>query len=387
LNIQKKNIAIFTAARSEYGPLKPLIKALKNDPDFNMNLLVGGAHFLEEQGNTYKEIIEDGFDISYRFEYLTNAQEKESITKANGLLQIQFSEYLANHKTDLLIVLGDRSELLSVVSTAMLLGVPVAHISGGEVTEGSTDNQVRHAVTKMAHLHFPATEIYKSNIMRMGEEEWRICVSGEPGLDSVLSLNYPLKEELFHSLNLKEAKQVILSTFHAETINNTITGKFIQELVEQIIKKDKYQILFTASNTDIGGNEINMVLQQLSTQYEDIHFVKNLGKLRYYSMMKYADIMLGNSSSGIIEAQSYHLPVINVGLRQEGRLRNKNVYDVSGDVDLILNAIEEVQQNSFKKIFMNETNIYGDGHSCEKIVSFIKATDFSKLLYKKSIFE
>ncbi len=130
-----------------------------------------------------------------------------------------------------------------------------------------------------------------------------------------------------------------------------------------------------------------MVLQQLSTQYEDIHFVKNLGKFRYYSMMKYADIMLGNSSSGIIEAQSYHLPVINVGLRQEGRLRNKNVYDVNVDVDLILNAIEEVQQNSFKKIYMNETNIYGDGHSCEKIVSFIKATDFSKLLYKKSIFE
>ena len=383
----KKNIAIFTAARSEYGLLKPLILAMKKEPSFNTHILVGGAHFLEEQGNTYQEILEDGFEISYRFEYLTNATENENITKANGLLQIQFSEYLANHQTDLVIVLGDRSELIPIVSTAMLLGIPVAHISGGDVTEGSTDNQVRHAVTKMSHIHFPATETYKKNILRMGEEECRICVAGEPGLDSILSMSYPDKTELFKSLKLDLTKPVILSTFHTETIDNKITPSFITDLVAKIIETNKYQLLFTAANTDIGGSEINAALEKLSSENKDIHFVKSLGKLRYYSMLKYSTLVLGNSSSGLVEAQSYKLPAINVGNRQLGRLKNKNVYDVAVNVNDIMNALSFVQDVQFKKLFVNEENIYGDGHACERIVSYLKEVDFNKLLHKRSIFE
>ena len=219
----------------------------------------------------------------------------------------------------------------------------------------------------------------------MGEEEWRICVAGEPGLDSILSMVYPDKNELFKSLGLDPLKPVILSTFHTETIDNKITSLFIRELASKIIEAN-YQILFTAANTDIGGNEINAALENLSSAFEDIYFVKSLGKLRYYSMMKYADIMLGNSSSGLVEAQSYKLPAINIGNRQMGRLKNKNVYDVAVNVTDIMNALSVVQDDKFKNIFVNDENIYGDGHACERIVGFIKGIDFSKLLYKKSIF-
>lgn len=383
----KKTIAVFTSARSEYGLLKPLISRLKKEKQFEIRLLVGGAHYIEQQGYTYKEILEDGFTIDYSLPYMIADCNRESLTRSNGLLQIQFSDYLSNQKTDLLIVLGDRSELIPVVSTAMLLGIPVAHISGGEITEGSTDNQVRHAVTKMAHIHFPATETYKKNILRMGEEEWRVCVAGEPGLDSILTMPYLNKNELYKALNLSTSKPVILSTFHPETIDNKITPSFIKHLVEKIVETKKYQTLFTAANTDLGGNEINATLEKLSSVHKDIHFVKSLGKSRYYSMLKYSALVLGNSSSGIAEAQSFQLPAINVGNRQKGRLRNKNVFDVEVNVNSIYNAISHVQNTKFKGLFLNEKNIYGDGHACERIVSYLKKTNFSKLLNKKSIFE
>lgn len=386
--MDKKVIAVFTSARSEYGPLKPLISQLYKEHDFDIKLLVGGGHFLKSQGFTYTEILEDGFRIDHRFPFLEEADfSRESIVKANGVLQIQFCDYLQTHQIHLLIVMGDRSELIPMVSSAMLLGIPVAHISGGEITEGSTDNQVRHAVTKMAHLHFPATEEYKSNIIKMGEEEWRICVSGEPSLDSVLSLHYPEKQTLFTSLNLETERPTILSTFHSETIRNKINGQFIIELTEAIINHTNYQLLFTAANTDMGGEEINSAIRHLSGKHQRrVHFKSSLGKLGYYSVMKYADLMLGNSSSGIIEAQSFNLPVINVGDRQKGRLRNKNVVDVSPDVSGIIQAIDTIRSDSFITQFQDKVNIYGDGDASQRIIDFLKKTDFSRLLQKASCF-
>ena len=230
----KKKILFFTSARSDYGLLKPLIDCLKSNHYFDVNIIAAGAHFIEEQGLTYLEILNDGFQIDYQIDYLKSEKAKYDIIYGNAILQIEFNDYLKKNPKDLLIVLGDRSELIPIVSTAMLTGTAVAHISGGEVTEGSTDNQVRHAVTKMAHLHFPATEQYKSNILKMGEEEWRICVCGEPGLDDLTQLSYLSKEELFFTLGLEMNKKTILSTFHSETIENMINANFIQNLVEGI---------------------------------------------------------------------------------------------------------------------------------------------------------
>ena len=369
-----KTIAIFTSARSEYGLLKPLIVRLKQSNKFKVKLLVGGAHLLHEQGLTINEIIEDGFTIDYQFPYAISDCTRESIIRSNGLLQLQMADFFAQNKIDLLIALGDRSELIPLVSTAMLLEVPIAHVSGGEITEGSTDNQVRHAVTKMSHVHFPATEFYKDNILRMGEEEWRICVSGEPGLDSILTMNFPTKEELFFSLGLSTHKKTILATFHPETIEN------------EILKNKDTQLLFTASNLDFGGVIINEKIHKLSLEYENLIFIKSLGKLRYYSMLKYADILIGNSSSGLIEAQSFHIPVINVGKRQNGRLRNKNVIDVASNPTKIVDALKFVESTDFQKTISTEKNIYWDGSACEKIVLFLESLNFDELNFKKSVF-
>jgi GDP/UDP-N,N'-diacetylbacillosamine 2-epimerase (hydrolysing) len=382
----QKIIAIFTSARSEYGLLKPVMERLEKSNKFKTKLLVGGAHLLQEQGHTIDEIIEDGFTIDHQFPYASADLNRESIVQSNGLLQIQLADYFSQNKIDLIIVVGDRSELMPVVSSAMLLEIPIAHFSGGEVTEGSTDNQVRHAVTKMSHIHFPATETYKSNILRMGEEEWRICVSGEPGLDSILSMNFPNKEELFISLGLNPQKKTILATLHPETIENEITTDFIHNLINSILLNSEFQLLFTASNLDYGGTTINEIIEKLSLENDNLIFVKSLGKTRYYSMLKFADILIGNSSSGLIEAQSFILPVLNIGKRQHGRLRNKNVLDVSTDVNEILKVLEYADSIDFRKSISLEKNIYGDGKACERAISFLESINFNELNYKKSTF-
>lgn len=228
-----KKIAIFTGARSEYGLLKPLILELMKT-DFKFELIVSGGHLDKSQGYTINEIIKDGIPITAEIETTVDDLGFHAINASNAKLQIGFSEYLQKNKPDLVIVLGDRSELISVVSSCLFASIPVAHISGGEVTEGATDNQVRHAVTKMAHIHFPATEIYKQNILRMGEEEWRICVSGEPGLDDVLSTILPSKEEFYERFSIPKDKELVIATFHSETIGQTINKQFLTELIKAL---------------------------------------------------------------------------------------------------------------------------------------------------------
>jgi GDP/UDP-N,N'-diacetylbacillosamine 2-epimerase (hydrolysing) len=382
----KTKVLFFTSARSEYGLLKPLIDCLYNHPKFEVSIIAAGAHFIEEQGLTYLEIINDGYQINKKIDYLKTEKAKSDIIYANAILQIEFNDYLKVYPTDILIIMGDRSELIPVVSTAMLTGTPVAHISGGEITEGSTDNQVRHSVTKMSHLHFTATEQYKSNILKMGEEEWRVCVCGEPGLDSVSKLPYISKDDLFQTLGLNKDKKTILSTFHSETIGNKIDAKFLQNLVVNLIKNDNYQILFTAANVDIGGIEINNTIETLAKKYSNVYFIKSLGKLKYYSMMKYADLMLGNSSSGIVEAQSFQLPVINIGNRQKGRLRNENVIDVDVNIEQIIEEISSILTNENSKNSYESKNIYGTGNSCLIIADFLQNIDLKKLILKKSVF-
>ncbi|MBU2019520.1 MAG: UDP-N-acetylglucosamine 2-epimerase (hydrolyzing) [Bacteroidetes bacterium] len=380
-------IAVFTAARSEYGPLKPLLKDIHDDEAFDLNLLVAGAHFLESQGKTIEEIKNDNFPIAAEFNCM---QEDESgalaISKSNGRLQIALADYFSENHLDLLLVLGDRSELIPVVSASLFAGIPIAHLSGGEVTEGATDDQIRHAVTKMSHLHFPATETYRENILRMGEEAWRICVSGEPSLDSILSMSFTSEKELYEKYNLLKGVPFVLATIHSETIGQTIDQTFLDELLTGLLAHTNDQYLFTAANVDVGGQIINETLSKWSASNPRIHFVKSLGKTNYYSALKCAKYVLGNSSSGIIEAQSFGLPVLNIGNRQAGRLRNKNVMDCPVDLKTILASIPKLTSEEFKESYIHASNIYGDGNASSKIIDFIKQIPFENLLYKKSTF-
>ncbi len=381
-----KNIAVFTSARSEYGLLKPLINGLNQHSEFKLHLLVGGGHFSQEQGFTVNEILADNITISASFPFLIHDPTPAAVSRTNGLLQLQISDYFLNHPIDLLIVLGDRSELIAVVSSALFQSIPIAHLSGGEVTEGATDNQVRHAITKMSHLHFPATQIYKENLLRMGEEAWRICVSGEPGLDSILSMTFPTKMDFVSQYQLSPDKPILLATLHSETIQQAIDQPFLTALIKQIVETTPYQILFTAANTDIGGAIINEALEKLAQHYSQLTFVRSLGKTNYYAALRYADLVLGNSSSGLVEAQSFNVPVINIGSRQAGRLRNPNVYDVPVNVHATLQAMHKVMQPSFTKEYLGKTNIYGDGQACPRIIKFLQDLDWSRLLLKRSVF-
>lgn len=383
----KKKIAVFTSIRSEYGLLSPLIKKINEDSSFDLHLLAGGAHLREEFGMTIEDIKRDGIPIRYTFDFLATTKAADSITTSMSILQKQIGEYLVKDKPDLLVLMGDRFELLPVASACLIYNIPIAHISGGEITEGAQDNQVRHALTKLSHIHFPATQEYKENIMKMGEEEWRTCVSGEPGLDLLNTISYIPKNDLFESLGLNPDAKIILSTFHPETITNKITPDFVKSVFEKIISETDFNVLVTAANFDHGGQRINEMLTELSQTHERIKYVKSLGQTRYYSMLKYAALMLGNSSSGILEAQSFNLPVINVGKRQEGRTTNPNVHPVEIEVGEILKAIPFVLSKEFADKFLNKPNIFGDGKACSKIIDYLRSLeDYGNLVYKKTVF-
>lgn len=382
-----KDIAFFTSIRSEYGVMIPFLKKVQNDPNFNLKLLVGGAHLLEEHGNTIDEIINDGFEIDCKLPFLDNENDATALTIAMSKLQLQIGEYLAVNKPDVLIVVGDRFELLPVVSAALVLGVPVAHLSGGDVTEGAIDNQIRHAVSKISHLHFAGTETSKNNLLKMGEEEWRVFNVGEPGIDCILSIDLIDKKELYLDLNLDVSKPTVIATLHPETISNVINEEYVTDLFTRLLKEfPSHQFLVTASNFDLGGNEINETLKQLSSESDQIKFVTSLGQKRYYSILKYADFMLGNSSSGIIEAQSFLLPVVNIGTRQEGRERNVNTIDVGLNIDEIVAAAKKTQDVNFRNLIEKSENLYGNGRCADEIIKCFKSVEKESLFLKKSTF-
>jgi GDP/UDP-N,N'-diacetylbacillosamine 2-epimerase (hydrolysing) len=277
--------------------------------------------------------------------------------------------------------------LISVVSTALFQSIPVAHISGGEITEGAVDNQVRHAITKMSHLHFTATEEYRKNILLMGEEDWRICVSGEPGLDTIKSIQLLTKDAFCKQYNLPLDKPLILATLHSETISLAINDEYITNTVNWLMDNTNSHILFTAANTDWGGDKINKRLKLLAQQNSRLTFVESLGKRNYYTALSYAQAVIGNSSSGLVEAQSFNVPVINVGNRQKGRLANGNVINVGYEEKEFIAGLKMVLNPDFKKQISGLLNIYGDGKASVRILNFIKQVNWNKLLEKRSIFQ
>lgn len=365
----------------------PILKKIQNNPNFKLKLLVGGAHLLKEHGNTIDEIINDGFEIDCKFPFLDNENDATALTRAMSKLQLQIGEYLAIKKPDILIVVGDRFELLPVVSAALVLGVPIAHLSGGDVTEGAIDNQIRHAISKISHLHFTGTETSKNNLLKMGEEEWRVFNVGEPGIDCILSIDLIDKKKLYLDLNLDESKPTVIATLHPETISNLINEEYITDLFKRLLKEFPFhQFLVTASNFDMGGNVINKKLKQLSSEFDQITFVTSLGQKRYYSILKYADFMIGNSSSGIIEAQSFLLPVINIGSRQEGRERNVNTLDVGFEIDEIISVARKTQDRDFRSLIKKSKNLYGNGRCADEIIKCFESVEKEDLFLKKSKF-
>ena len=378
-----KVITVFTSIRSEYGVLRPILQAINNEETFCLDLVVAGAHLSKKYGFTVENIVKDGFTIKERIDFITFKNNAVDIPRSLSILTERIGNYFKENKVDMLLLLGDRFELLPVASMALVNNISIAHLSGGEVTIGAIDNQVRNAISKMAHLHFVGTSDAKKNLLLMKEEPWRIKQVGEPFLDIVKNFIPIEKNLIYDELSLNRDKELIIVTFHPDTIFKEINSQFIVSFLDSLIKKHDIQLLVTASNFDPGGDEINDCLEKTALKKEDITFVKSLGQERYYSMIHYCVAVVGNSSSGIIEVQSFNKPVLNIGKRQMGRLTNLNVYNVNAIMKEAIAGLDYILTDSFKLKFYGKSNIYGDGRTAQKVIKFLKKIDWDRLLLKK----
>jgi UDP-N-acetylglucosamine 2-epimerase (non-hydrolysing) len=366
-----KKVCVVTAARSEYGLLRWLIDEIKNDLSLQLQLIVTGSHLLEEYGFTYKEIESDGYTIDYKVDMELSAADTSGIIKSMGHCMIGMADALESLQPDMLVVLGDRYELLSICSAALLMNIPIAHLSGGDVTEGAIDDQVRNAVTMMSSLHFPGVEDSANNIARMTNSTQNIHTAGEPGLDNFVRLTLLDRHTLAENMGLDIAKKWVLVTQHSETketLENNM--KMASNIIQAMEKFDGIQVVITKANADYGGKEINDYFDEIVTKNPAKYkLYSSLGQLRYLSFMKEAFCIIGNSSSGIVEAPYLAKPVINVGQRQTGRFICKNVVTVSGFGDSIGVEFARLMEGSSD---LAPEYYYGDGMASVKIKDHIK---------------
>ena len=373
--MSKRKVCIVTGTRAEYGLFYPIMKKIQTSDQLVLQLIASAMHLSEEFGNTYKQIEKDGFIIDEKIENLLASDTKSAIAKSTGLATILLSDAFKRLQPDIVLLLGDRYETLAAATTALLMNIPIAHIHGGEITEGAVDEQIRHSITKMSYLHFTSTETYRQRIIQMGEEPSRVFTSGAPGIDNIINLKLLSKTELEDDLDWKFGEKSALFTYHPVTLDNS---NIIEEMDTMFtaLEKSNLNILFTYANADDNGRMINQKIetfcQSNSTKYK---VVKSLGQLRYLSAMKYVDLLIGNTSSGIIEAASFKKPVVNIGERQKGRLQSGNVIDCK--VETLYNAIIKALSNQVQKKYQKITNVYGHGNASDTIVHVLSTIELS----------
>jgi UDP-N-acetylglucosamine 2-epimerase (non-hydrolysing)/GDP/UDP-N,N'-diacetylbacillosamine 2-epimerase (hydrolysing) len=378
-----RTIAVVTGARADYGLLRPVMNRILAEDGLQLNLLVTGMHLSEKFGMTANEIESDGFDIAARVPIPMTGGAAGDISRAIGEGTLGFGEVFQQNKPDILLVLGDRFEILAAVVAALPFRIPIAHLHGGELTFGALDESMRHAITKMSHLHFVATDEYARRVIQMGEEPWRVTVSGAPGLDNLNQIERLSKPDWESRFGATLHDDLLLVTFHPVTLEVDQTDFHIEELLAAL-ESSGFPTLFTMANADPGGQVINTAIESFVQQNENAQLVDNLGTQGYFTAMQHARAMVGNSSSGIIEAPSFGLPVVNIGSRQDGRTRAANVIDVGYNRDSILTAILQANDPAFRDSLRGLTNPYGDGHATTRIVDKLKSVALDKTLIVKT---
>jgi UDP-hydrolysing UDP-N-acetyl-D-glucosamine 2-epimerase len=339
-------------------------------------------HLAPEFGLTVKEIEADGFPIVDRVEMLLSSDTPEAMAKSTGLGTIEFADALARHRPDILLIVGDRYELLSVACAALPLCIPIAHISGGDLTVGAIDNQVRYALTELSHLHFVAMETHAKRLRQMGEEPWRVFVTGDPALDLIHKMKFLSREELIECLGMDLEPPILLITLHPTTISSVSVSEEVDSLLAALSRVEG-TLIFTYPNADAESRVIVEHIREFTTPRPRAGLFSNLGQLRYYSLLTQADLIVGNSSSAIWEAPSFHLPVVNIGERQKGRLCASNVINAVVDPDAIYQAIRKGLNPTFRASLRDLQNPYGDGHSVPRIVDALKHIELGPHLLQK----
>jgi len=383
--MSKRKICIVTGSRAEYGLLYWLIKEVEADQDLELQLIATGSHLSSEFGLTYKEIEKD-FKIDKKIDMHLSSDTSEGISKSMGIAQTSFSKAYNKLKPDIVVVLGDRYEIFSAVSSAMISRIPIAHLHGGEATEGIIDEAIRHSVTKMSHLHFTAAKEYRKKVIQLGEEPNRVFNVGGAGIESIKRLKLLTKKDFEKSINFKLNIKNILVTYHPVTLEGKTSKKNFQELLDAIDELKDTNIIFTKANSDMDGKVINQMIKQYTKKnFEKSIGVTSLGQLNYLSALQYIDFIIGNSSSGLLEAPSFKTGTINIGDRQNGRLKAESVVDCLPNKKNIKRAIKKIYSNRFQNILKDVKNPYDHGCVSKKITKVLKKVKLDEIL-KKNFF-
>lgn len=378
-----RNILVLTGTRAEYGLLRPVMDAILAHPDLELQLLVTGMHLETEFGRTVELIEADGYPIAARVPLHSDTDNGRGMAEsvARGISGI--AQELERLSPDVLLLLGDRTEVLAGASAALFMGIPIAHIHGGDVSRGGTDESVRHAVTKMAHLHFPATEAAARRIRLMGEDNWRIHTSGAPGLDTILQFDPLGAEEMKARYGLEPGDDYLMLVQHPVSTEPELAGAHIREVLAALDEFD-LPVVAIFPNSDAGYSEI---LRAYSDRLGKAGFrcFRNLPHEHYLSLLKHCSALIGNSSSGIIESASFRIPVVNVGIRQEGRDRSENVLDASPVSTEVRNTLEKALSPEFKKVLEGVENAYGEGEAGKRIAQILSSVPLDKRLIQKKL--
>jgi GDP/UDP-N,N'-diacetylbacillosamine 2-epimerase (hydrolysing) len=382
--LKKRRICVVTGTRADFGLLTPLIKEIRADKELQLQIIVTGMHLSPEFGFTYKEI-EKEFKIDVKIEILLSSDTGVGISKSMGLAQISFAEAYITLNPDIIVVLGDRFEIFSAVASAMAMNIPIAHLSGGELTLGAIDDAIRHSITKMSHIHFVATEEYRQRVIQLGENPENVFNYGESGLDNIKDLNLLSKIDFEKSINSKLDRKNLLITYHPTTLDSIpkIVEDF-NEILEALDELDDTFLIFTKSNADSGGRTINILIDQFvqKNTHKAISFL-SLGQQRYLSALNFVDAVLGNTSSGLVEAPSFKIGTINIGSRQKGRVQAPSVLNCSADKLEILNSLKKLYSAEFQDLLKNISNPYAQPGSSKKTKKVLKNIDLTNIIHKQ----
>jgi len=379
-----KKIAVITGTRAEYGLLYWTMKGIQDSEFMDLQVIATGMHLSPEYGLTYKNIEEDGFIISKKIETLLSSDTEIGVAKSMALTVISMAEAFAELKPDLILILGDRFEIMATATAAMVCRIPIAHCHGGEATEGLIDEAIRHSITKMSHIHFVSTETYKIRVIQLGEQPNRVFNTGALGIENINRLTLLSKEEFENDTQFSLGDKSCLVTFHPVTLDDNAAVQQFQNVLDALEVHPNLNVIFTYPNADAEGRIIIKLINEFVTRnlQRSKAFV-SLGQLRYLSAIKHVSFVLGNSSSGLIEVPSFGIPTINIGDRQRGRLLAESVISCGSDIKSISQAIHEAISPEMIEKARNTKNPYGSGNASEMIIQELQSVDLSNLLKKR----
>lgn len=380
-----KTVCVVTGSRAEFGLLLPVIRRIHDDPELQLQLCVTGMHLSPEFGYTYSDVEASGMPIHASIPVLLGSDDSAAIAKSTGLTMISFADYFRSARPDIVLILGDRFEIFAVATAAALQKIPIAHLYGGETTLGATDEFLRHSITKMSYLHFTATQEYSDRVVAMGESPERVFTVGGLGIENAQSIPLFSQKELYAHFSIPEDASFIAVSYHPVTLEDDFTIQQIKELFEVLSSEDRY-LIFTKANADAGGRSINDAIHAFCDNHSNARFFDSLGNKLYLSMLAHCEMLIGNSSSGILEAPYFRIPTINIGDRQRGRVQTESVINCPLERTAIRHAIEHARADEFRKNLQTFPQLYGDGKVSEKVHAILRHFLFEESIQLKKEF-